>query len=110
MEVSVEFRAKLPVNIIRRRKWIVASCSILDLHSQGETEEKARKNLEEALSLFFTSCFERGTLDQALKNCGFKAISPLLAKRKSRGSARTEYIDVPIPFVVSQTKQTECHA
>ena len=56
MEVVVQFSAKLPLKITRKKKWFVASCPILDVHSQGDTEKKARKNLSEALSLFFISC------------------------------------------------------
>jgi len=63
----VTFTASLPIKYTKRKSWILASCPILDMHSQGETEKKAKKNLEEALSLFFVSCFERGTLDVVLK-------------------------------------------
>ena len=73
MEVQVEFKAKLPVKITRKRKYVVASCPILDVVSQGETEAAAKRNLREALSLFFLSCFERGTLDAVLKHHGFEA-------------------------------------
>jgi len=67
MEEIIQFEAKLPIKLIKKKKWIVARCPILDVASQGETEAKARANLEEALSLFFVSCFERGTLDLVLK-------------------------------------------
>jgi predicted RNase H-like HicB family nuclease len=67
-----EFRIKVPVKIAKRKRWVLASCPILDLHSQGETEKKARENLGEAMRLFFVSCFERGTLDKVLKKCGFR--------------------------------------
>ena len=84
MEVTIQFNAKLPIKITERKKWFVASCPILDVHSQGETETKAKKALREALSLFFLSCFERGTLDAVLKQCGFKAmLNPSKASKKS---------------------------
>ncbi len=79
MEIRVQFSAKLPVKITKRKKWVVASCPILDVHSQGENERKARNSLRNALSLFFISCFERGTLDEVLKNCGFHPFHPSLA-------------------------------
>lgn len=66
MKIRVQFEAQLPVKLIRRKKWVVASCPILDVHSQGETDAKAKANLGEALTLFFISCFERGTLDSVL--------------------------------------------
>lgn len=48
---------RLPYSIKERANWYLASCPILDVHSQGETPEKAKKNLKEAISLFLISCF-----------------------------------------------------
>lgn len=83
MTTAVQFTLKLPVKIVKRRKWFLASCPILDMHAQGDSANLAKRHLVEALSLFFISCFERGTLDAVLKECGFKpfdvktsAISP----------------------------------
>ena len=72
MGIIVQFMANLPIKFTKRKKWVLASCPILDVHSQGITEKKARDNLEEALSLFFISCFERGVLDSVLKQCGWR--------------------------------------
>ena len=109
MEVVVQFSAKLPLKITRKKKWFVASCAILDVHSQGETERKARKNLSEALSLFFISCFKRGTLDSVLKDCGFKAMHPSIPHEK-KSTLSKDYIHVPIPFIVQQDSRAACHA
>jgi len=110
MKISVEFSATLPVKITKRKKWYLASCPILDVHSQGETEKKASDNLRNALSLFFISCFERGTLDTVLKDCGFEPAHPLPAYKKLNLIIKKDYIDVPIPFLVSQASQTAFHA
>ena len=110
MEITVQFSAKLPLKITKKRKWFLASCSILDVHSQGETESKARKNLEEALTLFFISCFEKGALDSVLKDCGFKAVTPTTTQKKSGLVSKEDYIKVPIPFLVKQNIHTACHA
>ena len=48
----IDFKVKLPVKNQKRKKWLLASCPVLDIHSQGETEERAKKNLAEAISLF----------------------------------------------------------
>jgi predicted RNase H-like HicB family nuclease len=109
MEVRVQFMAKLPIKIDKERKWYTASCPILDVYSQGETETKAKKNLKEALSLFFISCFERGTLDAVLKQCGFKAAQPIIKPKKSNFFNKQDYINIPIPFLVNQNPQLECH-
>ncbi len=70
----VSFNARLPSKITKEPKWFLASCPILDVHSQGDTEQKAKKNLVETTSLFLVSCFERGILDEVLKKCGFSPI------------------------------------
>jgi predicted RNase H-like HicB family nuclease len=110
MARRIRLDVKLPIKIIRRKKWVVASCPILDVHSQGETEEKAKKNLVEALSLFFLSCFERGTLDQVLKDCGFRALPPAARQKDFLPSEGQEFINVRIPFIVEQGSPSRCHA
>ena len=110
MEIKVQFSAKLPVTITKKKKWYLASCPILDVHSQGETEKKAKKKLVEALSLFLISCFERGALDAVLKNCGFRPAYPKKPPEKQEVVRKEDYINVPIPFLVSQTTQDQCHA
>ncbi len=110
MDINVQFNVTLPIKITKRKKWFVASCPVLDVHSQGETEKKAKNNLIEALGLFFLSCFERGTLDGALKGCGFKAVHHVNPLKKQFQPAK-DFIDVPIPFLVSQPiNQHSCHA
>jgi predicted RNase H-like HicB family nuclease len=61
---QVGFNISLPIKITKKRQWYLASCPILDIHSQGETAKKAKDSLCEAISLFITSCFERGVLDE----------------------------------------------
>jgi predicted RNase H-like HicB family nuclease len=106
--VKVEFNIKLPFKITKRTKWFLASCPILDVHSQGPTEEKAKKNLVEAISLFLISCFERGTLHEVLKNCGFVPIRGTPGPMRATSTmGHQNYISVPIPFRVEPG--TECH-
>lgn len=111
MQIKIEFTAKLPCKITRRKKWILASCPILDVHTQGATENQAKKNLAEALSLFLISCFERGSLDALLKQCGFKTIQPTAAHKQSLPKVSENYVNVPLPFVVNAMKTGHsCHA
>ncbi len=104
----VTVNLKVPFVIHKKKKWFVASCPVLDVHSQGETEEQAKKNLGEALYLFFVSCFERGTLDEVLKKCGFKVQHEI--RKKTLSLMRKEsFINVPIPFYIPGHLH-ECHA
>jgi predicted RNase H-like HicB family nuclease len=97
MQVQMEFI--LPALIRKRGRWYAASCPPLDVHTQGETKEGAEKNLREALVEFFLSCFERGTLDDVLRDAGFVPV----AERPRQGTplpAHTQAITVPLPFVL----------
>ncbi len=96
MQIKIQFNATLPITLSKRGRLFVASCSILDIHSQGETEPQARNNLGEALSLFFVSCFDRGVLDDVLRDCGFKAV-PVVQPIES-DTQTGEFINVPILF------------
>ena len=42
------------------KQW-VSVCPVLDLYSQGDTEEQAIFNIHEAVSLFLGTCYEIGT-------------------------------------------------
>jgi len=107
--IKVQINIKLPFKITKGAKWFLASCPILDVHSQGETEKQAKKNLIEAISLFLASCFQRGTLDEVLKKCGFTLIQGIPGLIKTIPVVtRENYINVPIPFLVESGP--ECRA
>jgi predicted RNase H-like HicB family nuclease len=93
MKVTVQAEFKLFGVMKRQGDWYIAHCPPLDITTQGRTLAEAKKNLVEASELFIVSCLERGTLDQALKELGFK---PLKAKPRTIPNAFP--IAVPIPF------------
>src|SRR3990172_2232757 len=108
--MQVRMEVKLPASVKKKGKYFISCCPILDVCSQGETKSKALENLAEAVSLFLASCFERGTLDEVLKSCGFTPTKSLTAKQKPFPE-RFESIDVPIPFWIKHKKGHEvCHA
>jgi len=108
--VRATFHFTLPAKVKKKKKWFVSSCPVLDIYSQGETKEKALENLIEAVRLFFISCYERGTLDNALKESGFKAVE-IKSSKAEHPSKKYESIDVPIPFhIPNKSGQFTCHA
>jgi predicted RNase H-like HicB family nuclease len=107
-KVRIEMTAKLPITLKKKAKTYVSCCPLLDVYSQGKTKKEAEKNLVEALSLFFISCFERGTLDDVLKECGFEPLMP--SQDQLYGTLKSgRYIDVPIPFQAPKFRQATCH-
>lgn len=70
MQIEMSFR--LPYVTGPEENWIVASCPVLDVHSQGGTEAEAIANLREAIQVFLETCIDMGTLEQVLKDSGFR--------------------------------------
>jgi len=104
--IKIHFSMHIPVVVKKKDKWFTASCPILDVISQGDTEEDAKTHLAEALSLFLISCYERGTLDAVLKACGFQPAYQ--ANQGIIAETSEDYIDVPLPFIVDAART--CHA
>jgi predicted RNase H-like HicB family nuclease len=102
MRVMVQAEFKLFGVMKREGDWYVAHCPPLDLTTQGRTISEAKKNLVEASELFITSCLERGTLDQALKELGFVPL-----KAQAVNVANAFPIAIPIPFGFE--KSLPCH-
>jgi len=71
MRGTTQLEFKLFGTLKRKENWYIAHCPPLDLTTQGRTASEAKQNLAEAAELFFVSCLERGTLDQALRELGF---------------------------------------
>jgi predicted RNase H-like HicB family nuclease len=99
---------KLPIKVVKKRRWYVASCPVLDVFSQGETEKEAIDNLSEALSLFLISCLERGTLEQVLRECGFNDVSPEIVNKPTLSKKR--YIDIPLSLLSNHKVIDTCLA
>ncbi len=99
--LAIEFQFKVPI-VFEKDKDLneyVVTCPILDICSQGSTKKEAEKNIREAIGLFLLSCIERDTLNEVLKECGFK---PMLKKPisalKGRKSPSHKNIHVQIPL------------
>ncbi len=106
-EMQIAMKMKVPATVKKKGKFYVSCCPILDVCSQGETKKKALDNLVEALSLFFKSCLERGTLDEVLKESGFVPVrTGIMGKRvaKKPFPSRFESLDIPIPFQIIHKK------
>lgn len=94
--MNILFKVILPVSVHREDGLFVSFCPVLDVMSQGKTDKEAIHNLIEATQAFLLSCYERGTLDQVLKDCGFQPItranpSPVTEKK----SMREIIVDLP---------------
>jgi predicted RNase H-like HicB family nuclease len=110
VEIKMTLTAKLPIQITKKAKWFVAWCPALDVASQGETEDAARKNIAEALFMFLRSCFERGTLDAVLKECGFEsAVGQDWESQPVEPDVGQEYVDIPLHLLSQFVENPQCH-
>ena len=102
------FNVQLPYTVKRNGLAHVAWCPALDVYSQGPSHKKAVKNLGDALRLFLMSCYERGTLDQVLRESGFRPAAPIRrASTKRAVSKGFDTLMVPLPFLVD-TRRRPC--
>ena len=105
MQVEIQAQFQLFGVLKKEGGWYIAHCPPLDITTQGRTEEEAKKNLVEASELFVTSCFERGTFEQALRELGWRVVAGQTlphagnarkhAQRPQLGEFR---FPVPVPF------------
>lgn len=70
---TLSLELTVPVSLKKEGEFYIASCPVLDVHSQGGTERKAMENLREAMTLFLETCFEMGTLGKVLEETGVHA-------------------------------------
>jgi predicted RNase H-like HicB family nuclease len=101
MPIWVKFEVCLPYDIIERDRWVVAFCPVLDIYSQGDTREEAKEALIETIQLFLESCFERGVLDEVLKDCGFQPVK-IPSEVPEQACPPESYIEVPVPFEINK--------
>jgi predicted RNase H-like HicB family nuclease len=107
----VNIDVQLPGTIRHDGERFIAACPLLDVVSQGPTEEEAKVNLIDALGFFFESCLERGTLLEVLHNAGFSyepAAEPITDAVADDESSFP--IHVPLPFVIHGHSQRDSHA
>ena len=102
--IKVLMELSLPAKLTKREKGVLASCPVLDVYSQGQTEEQALNNLAEALTAFLVSCFEAGTLDTVLKESGFRAFSGPVPVEEARKTS-PKMVKVPLPFMIDQASR-----
>jgi predicted RNase H-like HicB family nuclease len=101
MRIAMEL--KVPARIRKKGKWFISSCPLLDIYSQGHTRDEAERNLVDALASFLISCYERGTLDEALREAGFVPVPEARAPETALPKGDIE-ITVPLPFVIESSR------
>jgi len=104
---EAQFVVKMPIEINKEDDVFVSICHPFNICSQGDNETEAVENLKEAIELFITTCFEMGTFEQVMKECGFQVQKRVKKNKK----VKQPFVDVPINFIaVHSTKIAQCNA
>jgi predicted RNase H-like HicB family nuclease len=96
-KVQVSFT--LPITIEKKGEWFIATCSVFDVVTQGETWESAKTNCEDALVFFLQSCIKRGTIFQVLQDSGF--VEDRDAPPDEPADENSVQVHIPLPFVIA---------
>jgi hypothetical protein len=118
---SVTYTISLPAWLRRDGRQWIACCPSVDVLTQATTKVAARNALKEAVSAWFESCIDRGVLEEALFEVGFKKAKkgvqpPLGAGRvtvQTNPAEKEEIsnIEVSIPaFVAARKSHSNGHA
>ena len=105
--MQIKITLSLPVKVVKKKKWYVASCPALDVASQGDTEGSAKAHLQEALVAFLESCLERGVLEEVLQECGFAPLVPGKADAEASETPQ-DTVDIPLFLLAEYADSDHC--
>jgi len=103
----VKFTLTVHIEVKQKGKWFYSSSPVFDVHSQGPSKKEALDNVAEALQLFVESCYERGTLEQAMKEIG---LVPARKTNKTQRHAATSLLSIDFPFDLLAAKHAQAQA
>lgn len=86
--------------------WI-SECPPLRVLSQGDTRDEAVENLKEAVSLFLVNSYDRGVLNDVLRECGITTQQVLL----NNNEKESQHFEVNIPLHIASNnshQHSEC--
>ena len=103
VKATINFR--LPYKVQQEEDLFVSCCPVIDVVSQGTTQQESMENLVEAISLFFEECFYAGTLLDVLKQSGFAPHHPEADKQVvfRQFEDDLDYLEVPVPLLAEFT-------
>jgi len=70
-----KIKAKLGIIFFKEGKKFIAYSPAIDLSTYGNTFDQAKKRFAEAADIFFKETIKLGTIEDVLKECGWKKVS-----------------------------------
>lgn len=71
-KTKIQFR--LPVSIFKEGRHFIAHSPALDLSTSGRSYDEVKRRFNELVEIFFQELIKKGTLEEVLKNLGWKKI------------------------------------
>ena len=71
---QVNFQAVLPVSILREGDRFIAYSPALDISTSGKTHKEVSNRFSELASIFLEEIIKKGTLEEVLRESGWKKI------------------------------------
>ena len=97
MPGTVDLKIKLETHTRQDGDVWVANYPSLDVFGQGASPDKAFASLRTAIELWFESCIERGVLEEALGEAGFKPLG--IGSAAGTAAPSPSLLEVSIPCV-----------
>lgn len=116
-KMQINFRLPAAYRIDDRTGMHVAYCPMLDVCSQGETEEESVHALRSALVLFLTHHFKHQTIDTVLSEYGFVPaghpdanpdLGAISISEIPDSYERADWIDVPLNMTTVANAGAAC--
>jgi predicted RNase H-like HicB family nuclease len=118
---SIVLKVKLEASAHRDGTVWIDCCPPIDVATQADSKRAALLALEEAVHLWFDSCIDRGVLEEALTEAGFKKLNhdglppegaSIVELKTTRGKMRPvpEYVEVSIPAYIAANYLGHCAA
>jgi len=77
----------LPIVVMKEGGWFVASCPILDIATQGETEQEVKENMTDLIDEYLN---DEDTPKPNMQEIQMISLSYILAKIPKRGDVKWE--------------------
>ena len=71
---KIKLDVKIPISVLKEGKNFVVYSPALDLSSSGKSYKQALARFNEAVEIFFEEIIKRGTLEEALKELGWRKV------------------------------------
>ncbi len=92
--INIEF----PVLIEEKEGYFSASCGSLDIYAEGSTHNEAKNHILEALEVFVSTCVEMGTLEQVLRDSGYRTVHEV----RAAPDLNEELVNVPLSLLAAK--------